>query len=420
MVEPKETTNIAHNSSKQWLRIAAIIFAGEMIFSLPFHLARFFRPTFLSSFELTNTQLGDIFAFYGVVAMLAYFPGGYLADRFSARKLMTAALYSTAAGGLYLASFPSLSGLTALFAFWGLTTILCFWSAMIKMTRDVTASDDQGKAFGLLDGGRGFVAASMATLAVYLLGVIFPEQIANLSTAERLDAMQIIIYYYTGLTFFAGVLVWLIIPDSHSREVSEPLIGTISQTLMDRRLWLQAAVVFCAYCGFKGLDYFGLYLVKVYDYNEIKSSEVIAYSSYIRPITAVLAGILADRFSPSRVLAVMFIASACMFLLLTSVGPVLTGTLLVTTILLTFTSVFALRAVYFALIEETQIARHMTGVSVGVISVIGFTPDIFFAPYAGRLLDNPNAITGFNHFFTTLIILSLVGLISTYMIRKES
>jgi hypothetical protein len=32
--------------------------------------------------------LGDLFAVYGVTAMLAYFPAGSPADRFSARKLM--------------------------------------------------------------------------------------------------------------------------------------------------------------------------------------------------------------------------------------------------------------------------------------------------------------------------------------------
>jgi hypothetical protein len=40
----------------------ALILAGEVIFSLPFHIPRFFRPTLLETFELSNTQLGDIFA----------------------------------------------------------------------------------------------------------------------------------------------------------------------------------------------------------------------------------------------------------------------------------------------------------------------------------------------------------------------
>jgi hypothetical protein len=34
-----------------------LIIAGEMIFGLPFHTARFFRPTLLEAFGFTNTQL---------------------------------------------------------------------------------------------------------------------------------------------------------------------------------------------------------------------------------------------------------------------------------------------------------------------------------------------------------------------------
>jgi predicted MFS family arabinose efflux permease len=62
------------------LYILVLILAGEMIFSLPFHTARFFRPTLLEVFGFSNTQLGDAFAIYGITAMLAYFPGGALAD----------------------------------------------------------------------------------------------------------------------------------------------------------------------------------------------------------------------------------------------------------------------------------------------------------------------------------------------------
>ena len=68
----------------RWLTLVTLIVAGEMIFGLPFQTARFFRPTLLEVFGFSNTQLGDLFAAYGVTAMLCYFPGGVLADRFSA------------------------------------------------------------------------------------------------------------------------------------------------------------------------------------------------------------------------------------------------------------------------------------------------------------------------------------------------
>lgn len=61
---------------KHYFILFTLILAGEMLFSLPFHISRFFRPTFLEVFELTNTQFGDVIAVYGIIAMLAYFPGG--------------------------------------------------------------------------------------------------------------------------------------------------------------------------------------------------------------------------------------------------------------------------------------------------------------------------------------------------------
>ena len=106
------------------LLIVTLVLAGEVIFGLPFHTSRFFRPTFLEAFGLTNTQLGDVFAAYGITAMLAYFPGGMLADRFSARSLLTVSLLATGAGGFYMSTYPGPTGVLALFAWCGVTTIL--------------------------------------------------------------------------------------------------------------------------------------------------------------------------------------------------------------------------------------------------------------------------------------------------------
>ena len=98
--------------------VFAIVFAGETVFSLPFHVTRYFRPAMLDGLGLNNAQLGDLFAVYGVTAMLAYFPGGWIADRYGARTLMSIALYATALGGLYLISGPGYGGLAMLWVDW--------------------------------------------------------------------------------------------------------------------------------------------------------------------------------------------------------------------------------------------------------------------------------------------------------------
>ena len=136
------------NLMRRILFITALVIAGEMVFGLPFHTARFFRPTLLEVFGFTNTQLGDLFAVYGITAMLSYFPGGALADRYSARKLLTLSLFATAAGGLYMATIPGAMQMALLYGFWGVTTIFLFWGALIRATRDWGGQAAQGTAFG--------------------------------------------------------------------------------------------------------------------------------------------------------------------------------------------------------------------------------------------------------------------------------
>jgi predicted MFS family arabinose efflux permease len=119
------------------LAMGALIAAGEAIFFLPFVVARIFRPTLLDVFGLTNFELGLAFSVYGVVAMAAYFAGGFLADRYPANRLMAVALAATALGGLVMVQVPGLGTLKILFGYWGLTTIFLFWAALIRATRMV-------------------------------------------------------------------------------------------------------------------------------------------------------------------------------------------------------------------------------------------------------------------------------------------
>ena len=60
-----------------------------------------------------------------------------------------------------------------------------------------------------------------------------------------------------------------------------------------------------------------------------------------------------------------------------------------------------------------------TGFLVGLISVIGFTPDIFFAPIAGRLLDYFPDNTGHSVYFYFLGVISIIGLVASIIINQS-
>jgi sugar phosphate permease len=390
-----------------------LIVAGEIVFGLPFHTARFFRPTLLEVFGFTNTQLGDLFAVYGITAMIAYFPGGALADRFPARFLLTASLLATAAGGLFMTTIPAALPMAILYGYWGVTTVFLFWGALIRATREWGGRASQGLAFGILEGGRGAVAALVSTLALLIFAAIMPENVGQASDEVRRSGMQSIILVYSVAAVAAGVLTWLTIPvpDPVSYKRSNPIQG-MGLVLRRPVIWAQAAVIICAYCGYKGLDNYSLYAVQVLGMDEVRGAALATYGAWVRPFAAIFVGLLADRFSAARSIGVTFGVLVIAYLLLgASVPDASIVNIVYANLFVTFFAVFALRGVYFALLEENRTPAFLTGAAVGLVSLIGYTPEIFFAPISGRILDANPGLVGFQHYFLFLAAIAALGVI---------
>ena len=400
---------------RRLLLILTLIIAGEMIFGLPFHTARYFRPTMLNVFGLSNTQLGDLFAVYGIMAMLAYFPGGALADRFSARLLLSASLLATAAGGLYMSTIPGTVHMALLYAYWGLTTIFLFWGALIRATRDWGGQNAQGLAFGILEGGRGLTAAVVASFAVAVFASLMPETVELVSDEARRAAFSSVILTYSAITAAVAVMAWFLIPapqkPTHSRPgtLAAPFKGMFV-VIQRPVVWAQAAIIVCAYCAFKGTDNYSLYAVDVLGMNEVEAARFTAWAAYIRLGAALAAGLIADRFDAARSIGVLFVILLLSYLPLTILVPGPAGAnLIYANLFISFAAVFALRGIYFALLEENRTPLHLTGAAVGMVSFIGYTPDIFFAPIAGRILDANPGVEGHHNYFLFLASIMLAG-----------
>ena len=76
------------------------------------------------------------------------------------------------------------------------------------------------------------------------------------------------------------------------------------------------------------------------------------------------------------------------------------------------TAVYALRGIYFALLEESETPKYLTGAAVGMISLVGYTPDMFFAPIAGRILDANPGLVGHQNYFMFLAMIAAVGILA--------
>ena len=407
---------------RRWLTIAALIIAGESIFLLPFILPRVFRPTLLDVFGLTNLELGTAFSLFGIVAMAAYFFGGPLADRFRPRAMMTVALISTAIGGLVMMTVPPLSVLVLLYAFWGVTAIALFWAPMIRATREWGGDGSQGRAFGLLDGGRGLVAAVMGLIWVLVFAALLPAEVGTADLAQRTEAFRVVILLASAATGCAALLVWLVLPGRSSTGPSDTTklsLNGIFHVFAMPAVWLQGAIILCAYTGFKAIDDFSLYAHEVVGLNDVDAAKAGVVSLWVRPVAAIGAGYLADRFGAPimTILCFALLAAGSVTLASGVIGAGMVWIFLLT-IVCSSMGIFALRGLYFAIMRDGKVPMAYTGSAVGLVSVIGYTPDVFMGPLMGYLLDRSPGVTGHLHVFWVVSGFALLGLLASYAFSR--
>ncbi len=405
-----------------------MIFAAEAIFILPFVLQRVFRPTVLETFAISNEEIGYCFSVYGIVALFSYFFGGPLADRFPPKNLMALALILTALGGLYYANYPDYQSLKWLYGYWGFTTIFLFWAPMIKATRLWGGRDQQGLAFGFLDGGRGLVAAAFGSLGVLIFASVMGDNNQFLDLSTKKAAFEQVILTSALLVGCIGVLVFLFLrtPKSATQSAAVSRMNSlnwnnIKTVLKFPAIWLLMLIILCAYTAYKATDLFALYASTVMQYDAIDSAKVGTSLLYIRPIIGVVIGLLADRTKPSLWLMVGFLLTIMSSLIFTTgIVNYQTEALFAINILLMAIGVYSCRVLYFATLEEVKIPLELTGTAVGLASIIGFTPDIFSGPMFGILVDNPDGVLGLENAFKVLAVFGMVGFIAAYLMKRLS
>lgn len=403
-----------------WHFLLLLILAGESVFILPFVLSRVFRPTVLQTFELDNIELGICFSIYGVVALLSYFFGGPLADKYAPRKLIAMALWLTAAGGLFYATFPGYNEMKILYGYWGFTTIFLFWAPMIKATRIWGGTSSQGKAFGILDGGRGLVGALFGILGVLVFSWVFNTDISTANVEESRKAFKQVIIISSSIISVVGIMVWFLLKfdtSDENRVVAEKIsLVDMKEVLKLPAVWLLMLIILCAYTGYKITDLFSLYAQDVMLYDQVQSAKVGTFLMFVRPVIGVLIGILADRSQTTLWLLISFVVT--FFGALTyATGYIIESetALFFISIFVVASGVYASRALYFSVMEKGQIPLVLTGTAVGIISIVGYTPDIYAGPAMGYLLETSPGIEGHQYVFWMLTAFSLLGgLASSY------
>lgn len=406
MTDSRQNVSIWHNFGP----LIILVLGGSFVYALPY-FRYYYYDAFLATFQINNTQMGNLQSAYGLFAILSYFPGGWLADRISARKLLTFSMVTTGVLGLWLWTVPSYGVTLSIHAAWGVTTILTFWPALIKAVRMLAAANEQGKAFGFMESGRGISNALHMSAAVAIFGY-FSKKTTELAGLEG------VMMGYSIVCILVGVLIFLMLKDNE-KEITKSGSSkeTVITVLKMPHTWLIVMIMFCSYSMNMSFYYITPYSTQIFKASAVFGAAIGVLSQYVRPVGSAGAGILGDIFNSSKIICIGFILMiiGLIGLILVPNEGTMTMVVLIGSSVFIYISMYAIQGLHYALLEEGDYPLAISGTAVGVVATLGYLPEVVAPQIAGRILDAFPGAPGFHYFFMILIGFAVIGLITTFV-----
>ena len=90
---------------------------------------------------------------------------------------------------------------------------------------------------------------------------------------------------------------------------------------------------------------------------------------------------------------------------------------LVSSVLLVGLLTYAIRGVYWATLDSCDVPVRIKGLAIGVISMIGYSPEIYLELYRAEMLLRFPGKPGYAVYFVSISIVGILGAISAWRLR---
>lgn len=412
------------SKTQKWVSFFIIAMTGGIVFQVAYIRFVFLEATF-QALQLSAQDYGNIISVYGIVAMFSYFPGGWLADKFSPKKLVAIAMIGTALCNFYIASVPGYYGTLIAHIVMALMGMVLYWSAMVKSIGMLGDSNEQGRMFGYLEGVRGVISTIVGFAGTAIVGAMAAPTIGVLW----------LIRIYGILAIVLGILTWFVVKEDPTRYGTDPghsvTLRQLANAVKNPYTWLVGGTIMAIYCSYTSLTYFSPLLRHQYGLSAGLIGVIGVIRSYVFQFVAgPVSGIVTDKVAHStpRFLRWMLTATAittAIFLLMPR-QPSLVWIALTLMFILTF-FIFACRGVYWATIGEVGIKENERGGVIGIASGIAYLPDAVLPSLAAWWTGDPTASPpvpehggGYTTLFIFLITMCLLGIVLTTVTMRKA
>lgn len=399
---------------QQMLRILTLGLTFSASSALPYVHIKFY-DVIREVTQTTNNELGLLMTVFTGVGMLLYIPGGLLADRCSARKLLALSLAIIALCNFFFAFYHTYT--IALFI-WGVLAVavnMIGWSALIKAVRESGAKDEQGRVFGSFYGSTGIFSSVIGFVGAAVYG----------SVAVRAVGFQ---YMLIGQGIFAllallGILLFVSDRTPYNEDVETPTEAPLRSALTVLRLpavWLMVLLIFCGYGMYSGIGYMTPYTTNVLGISVTFGAVLGTIRAFgLRVFTGPFSGYISDKIGSTALVMIFCFCALVGMLVLLLLLPAGTssGVIILMTLLFSFFGLVGF-TIMFSCMEEVRIPAQYTGMAVSIISLLGYVPDGLFGPLFGYWLDRYGN-GGYQVIFFFLIALSIVGALTSVLIYRR-
>ncbi|ELK0301672.1 MFS transporter [Salmonella enterica] len=391
-------------------RIILLSFAGSIIYGLPY-FRLYYYDAYQSIYGLTNVQMGLLGSAYGVLGVASYVLGGILADKFKAKKLLIFSMITTGAGGFLHLFFENYAALIVIYGLWGFTSLLTFWPALMKIVRTQGRDEEQSRAYGIFEGGRGVFNAVHLAVATAIFGIFQ-------ANAMPVLGIKLIIVFYSLAPVVVGILfIFMLKEPEVSVEGEKPEKLTVKQVMNVLKMpmiWLVVLLVFCSYTFNMSVYYFTPYASNVIGTSAVVAAIITALQQYVRPFAATGGGFLADKAGKGQIMGGGFVMMGVGTVIMMLAGKAEGQSqifLIVAACVVIYTGMFSNFGLYFSFLTEGGVPVKVSGLAIGIVSTFGYLPEVIVPLVAGKILDVFPGAKGYYIYFGFMIAMATVGFV---------
>lgn len=391
----------------KWFLIILISMGSSVIYT-PMYLKGVFYDPLIQALGASNAELGAMVSLYGITAVICYLPSGIIADKFRMRTLAWVGFIGTAVLTFAYAMLPSITMCYVLFAGMGVTSILIWWGTRFKVIRLCCEEDEYPARIG--------VSYSIYGAAGLIIGLINVAIVAAFPVPAQ--GVQVLLVFLGVVIAVLGVLSFILIPDFKGEIDKEAKLFSLSDVAEAVKtpgvIWACLAY-FCVYCVYQGATYTTPYLTSLgADPNLVNVAGLIRTYG-IGLLAGPVLGVIAARIKSTKTILGCFLLAIVVLAVFIAL-PQDPSMAIVATCLVVVFGFFTYGAfsIGSSPLSELGIPMRIFGTAVGLLSVIGYVPDVFIHTWYGSMID-ASGDAAFNMIFGFEIMFAVIGVVMLVM-----